>query len=73
MMRPNSPPVNPKKYRLAYGEITDLAVRVGCTPSHMSRVLSGERHSAKLIAEIESILGVRLHEIELPRRRERAA
>lgn len=60
----------PRKHRLPYGELTRLAQRVGRTPGHLSRVITGERRSQALRQLIEREVGVPVDAIEVSRRRE---
>lgn len=65
--------VKHKQYVLRIGDLDYLAAQTGREKSHISRVISGERQSKTLGAQIEQLLGYKLADILLPRAGGRAA
>lgn len=50
--------VSPDNPQLQPGDLTRMAEELECTPSHLSRVLSGQRSSERLSREIKRRYGV---------------
>lgn len=65
--------VTRKQYVLRIGDLDYLAAQTGRDKSHISRVISGERQSKSLAAQIETLLGYKLAELVLPRDGRRVA